>query len=96
MKDKDVIIKPVVTEKTTRLKEKGVLAFQVHPDANKIEIKKAVKEIFEKEVASVRVINQTGKVKRMGRTEGKRPDYKKAYITLKEGEEPIEYFEELG
>lgn len=95
MNARDIILRPVITEKTTRLKEKGVLAFQVHPDANKIEIKNAVREIFEKEVASVRVINQTGKVKRMGRNEGKRPDYKKAYVTLKEGEDPIEYFEEL-
>jgi large subunit ribosomal protein L23 len=70
----------------------GQYSFEVHPGANKIEIKKAIEEIFSVRVTSVRTIRMPGKKKRMGRFEGKRPDWKKAVVTLKEGE-TIELFE---
>ena len=90
----DVLIGPLITEKTQILKEgRNVLAFKVERRANKIEVKKAVEALFKVKVASVRTENVHGKVKRVGRFEGKRPDWKKAYVTLKPGEKSIEYFE---
>jgi len=90
----DVLIGPLITEKTQILKEKGnVLAFKVERRANKVEVKKAVEALFKVKVASVRTENVHGKVKRVGRFAGKRPDWKKAYVTLKPGEKSIEYFE---
>ena len=61
--------------------------------ANKVQVRKAVEALFKVKVASVRTENVHGKVKRQGRFEGKRPDWKKAYVTLKPGEKSIEYFE---
>jgi large subunit ribosomal protein L23 len=90
----DVLIGPLITEKTQILKEGGnVLAFKVERGANKVEVKKAVEALFKVKVASVRTENVHGKVKRVGRFSGKRPDWKKAYVTLKPGEKSIEYFE---
>jgi large subunit ribosomal protein L23 len=90
----DVLIGPLITEKTQNLKEGGnVLAFKVERRANKVEVKKAVEALFKVKVASVRTENVHGKVKRVGRFAGKRPDWKKAYVTLKPGEKSIEYFE---
>ncbi len=83
----DIIIRPILTEKMTNLKEAfNQYAFQVHRDANKIQIKKAVEERFNVTVTKVRTINVRGKKRRMGRFEGKRAAWKKAIVTLKEGD----------
>ncbi len=83
----EVLIGPLLTEKGTILKESdNKVLFKVARDANKIEIKRAVEEIFKVKVDSVRTMNYKGKKKRMGRYEGRRPDWKKAIVTLKEGE----------
>ncbi len=83
----DVLLGPMLTEKGTILKDKdNKILFKVAKNANKIEIKKAVEEIFKVKVNCVATMNYKGKKKRMGRYEGKRPDWKKAIVTLKEGE----------
>lgn len=83
----EIILAPMVTEKMARLAEKAnVVAFRVRRDANKIEIQRAVEEIWKVQVASVRTMNRKGKVKRLGRFEGKRPSWKKAIVTLAEGQ----------
>lgn len=88
-----VIKKPLVTEKTTIEKdENNVIAFVVDNDANKIEIKNAVKALFNVEVESVKTVNVAGKVKRVGKNIGKRSNWKKAYVTLKEGNN-VDFFE---
>ena len=82
-----ILLRPVVTEKATALRENGVYAFFVDPKANKIEIAKAVTALFDDvKVASVNVMNYAGKKKRMRSAKlGKRPDWKKAVVTLSEG-----------
>lgn len=88
-----IIIRPLVTEKSTQQKElSNQYVFEVHPNANKIEIQSAVEHLFKVKVAQVRTANVLGKVKRLGRKYGKRPDWKKAIVTLKEGSR-IEFFE---
>jgi large subunit ribosomal protein L23 len=88
-----VIRRPLITEKSTRQKEEGrQYVFEVHRDANKIEIQQAVERLFKVRVLQVRTSNVLGKIKRLGRRYGKRPDWKKAIITLKEGDR-IEFFE---
>jgi large subunit ribosomal protein L23 len=88
-----IIIRPLVTEKSTRQKESNnQYVFHVHRDANKIEILSAVEHLFKVKVAQVRTTNVLGKVKRLGRKYGKRPDWKKAIVTLEEGSR-IEFFE---
>ncbi len=83
----EVLTGPLLTERGTKLKETdNKVLFRVAKDANKIEIKKAVEEIFKIKVDRVTTMNCKGKRKRMGRHEGKRPDWKKAIVTLKEGE----------
>ncbi len=82
-----VIKGPLITEKTHALKEAGnKVTLKVAVDANKIEIRKAVEEIFKVKVLSVNTIRLKGKKKRLGRTEGVRPDWKKAIVTLAPGE----------
>ena len=89
-----VIVRPLVTEKSTMQKETGnVIAFEVDPKANKIEVKRAVEELFKVKVAEVRLFNVGGKMKRLGRSVGKRKDWRKAYVRLKEGEKAPEFFE---
>jgi large subunit ribosomal protein L23 len=89
-----VILRPLITEKATRLKEaSGTVCFEVARDANKIQIAKAVTALFGVKVADVRVANREGKWKRMGRFLGKRKAWKKAYVRLADGEKPIEFFE---
>jgi large subunit ribosomal protein L23 len=89
-----IIIRPVITEKSTQLKEKNrEVCFQVASRANKTEIKKAVEQLFKVKVESVRTQNIVGKWRRVGRGQGQRSDWKKAYVKLKEGEKMIEYFE---
>ena len=91
----DVLRRPLITEKSTDLKEsQGTLCFEVHRDATKPEIKKAVESLFGVKVADVRVANMHGKVKRQGRYVGRRPDWKKAFVVLKKGEKMIEFFEQ--
>ena len=91
----DVIRRPLLTEKSTLLKEtRATLVFEVHRDATKPEIKKAIETIFERKVKDVRVARVHGKVKRQGRYAGRRPDWKKAFVVLKEGEKSIEFFEQ--
>jgi len=91
----EVIRRPLITEKTTALKEtQRSLCFEVHRDATKPEIKKAVESLFGVKVSDVRVANVHGKVKRQGRYVGRRPDWKKAYVVLKKGEKMIEFFEQ--
>ena len=82
-----VLIRPLITEKSTKMKEaKNNVTFVVDRRANKIEIKHAIQKMFDVHVEDVRTINVHGKVKRMGRFEGKRPDWKKAVVTLREGD----------
>lgn len=89
-----IVLGPVVTEKTTGLQEKNrTLCLRVHVRANKIDIKRAVEALFKVKVASVRTARVQGKLKRRGRTQGHAADWKKAYVTLREGEKMIEYFE---
>jgi large subunit ribosomal protein L23 len=88
-----IIRRPLITEKSTRQKEESrQYIFEVHRDANKIEIQSAVERLFKVTVLQVRTSNVLGKVKRLGRRYGKRPDWKKAIITLKEGDR-IDFFE---
>lgn len=83
----DVLLNPLLTEKGTLLKESdNKLIFRVARRANKIEIKKAVEDIFKVKVDNVTTMNYKGKKKRVGKYEGRRSDWKKAIVTLKEGE----------
>ncbi len=88
---RDIIIKPVISEKTYSLIDENKYTFIVDRRANKTEIKIAVEEIFEVKVLSVNTMNQRGKVKRRGYVSGRRPDVKKAIVTLAAGDE-IELF----
>jgi len=91
----EVIRRPLITEKSSALKEtQDTVCFEVHRQATKPEIKKAVESLFGVKVADVRVANMHGKVKRQGRFAGRRPDWKKAFVVLKKGEKMIEFFEE--
>jgi large subunit ribosomal protein L23 len=82
-----VILSHVVTEKAERLKaEQSRYTFKVAPTANKIEVRDAVQRLFKVRVREVRVMNYLGKPRRMGRFSGRRPDWKKAVVTLKQGE----------
>ncbi|MDH7600831.1 MAG: 50S ribosomal protein L23 [Armatimonadota bacterium] len=93
MKDAYSIIKrPLITEKSMNLTAQGKYAFEVDPDANKIEIARAVEEIFGVEVVKVNTINVKPKRKRLGRFEGTTGGMKKAYVTLKPGQR-IQIFE---
>ena len=89
---RDILVRPLITEKTTMLMQEGKYAFVVAKTANKIEIAKAVETVFNVKVLAVNTVNVMGKTKRMGRHEGKRPDYKKAIVKLAPGER-IEFFE---
>jgi large subunit ribosomal protein L23 len=89
----EIIRRPIITEKSTLLREEAnKVIFEVHPDANKKEITKAVEKIFKVHVLEVRTLNQRGKEKRVGRNRGFRSDWKKAIVTLKP-EDKIEFFE---
>ena len=83
----------MITEKSTRQKEEGrQYVFEVDRDANKIEIQSAIERLFKVKVLQVRTSNILGKMKRLGRRYGKRADWKKAVVTLKEGDR-IDFFE---
>ena len=92
MDARDILIRPLITEKSTQLMEEGKYVFVVAKKANTIEIAKAVAEVFNVKVANVNTVNVSGKVKRMGRFVGKRSDYKKAIVKLAPGE-TIEFFQ---
>lgn len=94
MKEAHQIIKrPLITEKSTRLKEEGnQIAFVVDPMASKIEIRRAVEKLFKVKVRRVHTMNLVGKRKRVGRFIGWKSDWKKAIVTLREGDR-IEFFE---
>lgn len=82
----ETIVRPVLTEKTSAaFHDRGEYAFEVHPDANKQEIKQAIERLFGVKVANVWTSNQRGKLRRVGRSSGRRPNWKKAIVTLSEG-----------
>ena len=94
MKPADIIKRPIaLTEKAARLRESNQVVFEVAIAANKIEIKTAVESLFSVKVTDVNTLVQRGKVKRMGRVLGKRPNWKKAIVTLREGDD-IQFFDE--
>lgn len=89
----DVIIKPLITEKGTKIKEEqNKIILKVAPEANKMEIKKAVETVFKVKVDNVATMTFKGKRKRLGQRQGVRSDWKKAVVTLKEGQ-TVEYLE---
>jgi large subunit ribosomal protein L23 len=94
MEPRDVIIEPVVSEKSYNLLDEGAYTFKVHPDANKVQIRQAVESIFDVKVLKVTTANRKGKRKRNRRalTFGRRPDTKRAIVTLVEGDR-IDLFE---
>jgi large subunit ribosomal protein L23 len=88
----DVVQGPVITEKGTLVNELGnQVVFRVHPRANKVEIRHAVESLFKVKVEKVRTTRQLGKMRRVGKHLGRRPDWKKAYVTLAEGSR-IDFF----
>jgi large subunit ribosomal protein L23 len=96
----DIIRSPVITEKALVAKEetqdaRQLLTFRVDRHATKPEIKTAVESIFEVKVEQVHTVNYMGKMARRGRFEGRRPAWKKAYVTLKKGEKPVDYGESI-
>lgn len=93
MSTETLIVAPLVTEKGTIVSEKAnQVIFRVRPEASKDKIRLIVEEMFKVTVTQVRTANFMGKERRRGKTAGRRPDWKKAYVTLKEGDR-IEFFE---
>jgi len=87
MKLTEVLRRPVITEKTTVMRDEGLtLVFEVARDANKIDVRRAVEQLLGPKVAEVRTAVTHGKEKRQGRYTGRRPDWKKAYVRLRAGE----------
>ena len=94
IKQTDIIRRPLVTEKTSILREDGkTIVFEVAPGANKVQIKRAVEQLLGSKVANVRTSIAHGKIKRQGRFAGRRSDWKKAYVTLREGQKLPEFLE---
>lgn len=92
----DIILKPIVTERSMDImRNQRKYTFIVAQSANKIEIKKAVEELFNVEVSDVNTMKYEGKEKRMGYNTGKRPSFKKAVVTLTEASKTIEFFDSL-
>ena len=96
MEARDVIIRPILTEKSYAGIENKKYVFEVAKSANKTHIKLAIEEIFEVSVESVHTVNCKGKLKRMGRSQGYTPDYKKAIVQLKKDSKAIAFFESLS
>ena len=92
----DLIIRPVLTEKSYASIADKKYVFEVAVNANKTEIKAAIEEIFGVKVDSVNTMRVEGKMKRQGRTQGRTPEIKKAYVTLKKDSKPIEFFEGMA
>jgi large subunit ribosomal protein L23 len=82
----DILVKPIVTEKSSGLMAQGKYTFRVAKEANKIEIKYAVETAFKVDVTDVKTMNMPGKLKRQGKTSGMTPEWKKAIVTLKSGQ----------
>jgi large subunit ribosomal protein L23 len=91
----DVILKPVISERSMTHAQYRKYTFRVATDANKTEIKHAVEEVFGVQVKKVNVMNYTGKLKRMGKNIGRRSSFKKAIVTLAPGSKEIEFFSSL-
>lgn len=91
---REIVIKPVVTEKSVDLMQENKYCFKVAKNANKIEIKNAIEEIFKVKVVDVTTLNVKGKIKRQGRTQGRTASWKKAIVALQDGD-TIEVFEGL-
>ena len=89
----ETVVRPLITEKTSAAyQDRGEYTFEVHPNATKPQIRQAIEDLFGVKVTGVWTANQRGKEKRMGRTVGRRPAWKKAIVTLREGD-TIEIFE---
>lgn len=88
----DIIVRPIITEKSTSITESGKYTFEVKQGTNKVEVKKAVEEIFKVNVVSVNIVNVRRKARRVGKYEGFRPAVKKAVVTVAEGQ-TIDAFE---
>ena len=94
MKLTDIIRRPLITEKTSIIREDGrTIVFEVAPGANKIEVRRAVEQLLGAKVARIRTSIVHGKIKRQGRYAGQRPDWKKAFVTLREGQKMPEFLE---
>ena len=94
MKLTDIIRRPLITEKTSILREDGrTIVFEVARDANKIQVRTAVEKLLNAKVAGIRTSIVHGKIKRQGRYAGQRPDWKKAYVTLRAGQKLPEFLE---
>ena len=96
MKQFDIILKPILSEKSYADIANKKYTYKVAKSANKVEIKKAIEEIFGVKVKSVNTVNVDGKLKRQGKTQGYTSDYKKAYVTLTADSKAIEFFESLS
>ena len=95
MNPNDILVKPVVTERTMQEAEEKKYTFNVNKKANKYQIKDAVEEVFGVKVAKISTMNMRGKLKKMGRTQGRRPDWKKAIVTLTPDSKEIKFFENV-
>jgi len=94
MKITDVIRRPLITEKTSTLREDGrTIVFEVAVEANKVEVRRAIEQLLGSKVDSIRTSIAHGKVKRQGRFAGRRPDWKKAYVRLRDGEKLPDFLE---
>jgi large subunit ribosomal protein L23 len=91
----DIILKPLVSEKSVSTIKSKKYAFKVHTAATKTDIKNAIQEIFGVKVASVNVVNYSGKIKRQGKHEGRESAWKKAYVQLSADSKSIEFFDSL-
>ena len=89
----DIIIKPIITERSMDALHTGKYTFKVDRNANKIEIAEAIEKLFDVKVAKVNTMNCNGRTKRVGRYVGKTADWKKAIVTLKEDSKTIEFFD---
>ena len=95
MKAREIILRPIITEKTTFMQEReNTVCFEVDRRANKIQVRKAVEELFDVKVTAVHIVNRKGKpTMRYGRTVSHRPAVRKAYVQLAEGSKTLEFFE---
>ena len=91
-KNYDIIVRPLITEKTMKLVEEGKYTFEVKQGSNKVEVKKAVEELFKVEVTAVNMMNTLRKKRRVGKYEGLRPAVQKAIVTLADGQK-LDVFE---
>ncbi len=89
----DIVIKPIITERSMDALQTGKYTFKVDKNANKIEIANAVEKLFDVEVAKVNTMNCIGRTKRVGKFVGKKADWKKAIVTLKADSKTIEFFD---